>query len=64
MRLQMKWDARQDVVEGAGRYVKKDVHIVATEIAKTLVLVTVILHAKAQLLTIVSKLEMWASIFL
>ena len=60
----MKWDARLDVVEVAGRSVKKDAPIVVTEIARTLVLVTVIPRAKARLLTIVSKLELWASIFL
>ena len=57
LNLQTNWDARLDVVEGAGRYVKKDVHIVATEIAKTLVLVTVIPRAKERLLTIVSKID-------
>ena len=64
MNLLTKWDVRQDVVEDARLYVKKDVHIVATEIARTLVLVTVIPRAKARLLIIANKLELWASIFL
>lgn len=64
MSLQANWDAKLDVVEDAGHYVKKDVHIVATEIARTLALATVIPRAKARLLIIANKLELWASIFL
>ena len=64
MRPLTKWDARPDVVEDAGRSVKKDAPIVVTEIARTLVLVTVIPRAKARLLIIANKLELWASICL
>lgn len=62
--LLTKWDARLDVVEGAGHFVKKGAHIVATEIARTPVLVTAIPHVKARLLIIASKLKLWTSIFL
>ena len=61
---QTKWGVRLDVVGDAVHFVKKGVHIVATEIARTLVLVTVIPRAKARLLIIANKLELWASICL
>ena len=64
MNPQTKWDVRQDVVEDAGHFVKKGVHIAAMEIAKTLALATVIPRAKARLLIIANKLDLWASIFL
>lgn len=64
MNPQTKWGVRLDVVEVAGRSVKKDAPIVVTEIARTLVLVTVIPRAKARLLIIANKLELWASICL
>lgn len=56
MRQKLKWDAIPDVVEDAGHYVKKDAHIVVTQIARALVLVTVIPLAKAQLLIIGNNL--------
>lgn len=64
MKPQTKWGVRLDVVEDAGHFVKKGVHIAAMEIARTLALATVIPRAKARLLIIANKLELWASICL
>lgn len=57
MNRQTKWGVRLDVVGDAVHFVKKGVHIVATEIARPHALATVIPRAKARLPTIANKLE-------